>query len=409
MERYTFLRRISLLLIALSTFSILPAQKILKPVKTLIKAKNGSEALKQVQNLEKDSVAARLPQLYDYGKQAQILINDTENEKAFLKQAYDTAGFFNSTLGIYEYILKCEQEEQRCLAEGEARMKFHRENSEILHRYIANINAGGRYFYSKQKYAEAMNFFRLFLDVPQLSIWGADKHITATPVYANNAYLYQKCAYLNKDYEAVERYKAINLSDTTSRRSTSLEYLAMAATARKDTAALVGYLQEGVDDYPANMFFFTRLADHYAANENFNALLDLSDTMLKRDSLNFIVLEARSLALMRLSRYEEAISTAVACIDADSSQVDPYYYVGAAYCYMALDVKMPTSVGSKTYVEAMNRRRDCYQKARLYLEKYRSLAPEEKSKWAPLLYRVYFSLNLGKQFDEISKMAEAKS
>ncbi len=38
------------------------------------------------------------------------------------------------------------------------------------------------------------------------------------------------------------------------------------------------------------------------------------------------------------------------------------------------------------------------------MERYRVLAPKEKDKWAPVLYRIYLNLNLGKQFDEIDHL-----
>ena len=45
-----------------------------------------------------------------------------------------------------------------------------------------------------------------------------------------------------------------------------------------------------------------------------------------------------------------------------------------------------------------------YQNAQSYMEKYRELAPDAIDKWGPALYRIYFNLNLGKQFDEIDKI-----
>ena len=45
-----------------------------------------------------------------------------------------------------------------------------------------------------------------------------------------------------------------------------------------------------------------------------------------------------------------------------------------------------------------------YQKALPYMEKYRTLAPGGEQKWGPALYRIYFNLNMGKQFDEIDKI-----
>jgi hypothetical protein len=45
-----------------------------------------------------------------------------------------------------------------------------------------------------------------------------------------------------------------------------------------------------------------------------------------------------------------------------------------------------------------------YQQAKPYMETYRKLAPDERQKWGPALYRIYFNLNMGKQFDEIDKI-----
>ena len=45
-----------------------------------------------------------------------------------------------------------------------------------------------------------------------------------------------------------------------------------------------------------------------------------------------------------------------------------------------------------------------YQRALPYMEAYRRLEPTQKDKWGPALYRIYFNLNMGKQFDEIDKI-----
>ena len=48
--------------------------------------------------------------------------------------------------------------------------------------------------------------------------------------------------------------------------------------------------------------------------------------------------------------------------------------------------------------------RKMYQQALPLMEKYRELAPDQQEKWAPALYRIYFNLNMGKQFDEVDKL-----
>ena len=38
------------------------------------------------------------------------------------------------------------------------------------------------------------------------------------------------------------------------------------------------------------------------------------------------------------------------------------------------------------------------------MERYRQLAPDQKQKWAPVLYTIYLNLNMGKEFDEIDRL-----
>ncbi len=45
---------------------------------------------------------------------------------------------------------------------------------------------------------------------------------------------------------------------------------------------------------------------------------------------------------------------------------------------------------------------DYYKKSLPYMEKYRGLEPEKEDKWATSLYNIYFKLNMGMQFEEMS-------
>lgn len=40
------------------------------------------------------------------------------------------------------------------------------------------------------------------------------------------------------------------------------------------------------------------------------------------------------------------------------------------------------------------------------MERYRALAPNQKDKWAPALYNIYLNLNMGKKFEEITKILQ---
>jgi len=110
---------------------------------------------------------------------------------------------------------------------------------------------------------------------------------------------------------------------------------------------------------------------------------------------NQLALLAKSTALLALERYEESIHVANRLLDLNDSIAAPYFNVGSAYLNMALKLDE---------LKDREKLRDTYQKARIYMERYRLLMPEEKQKWGPALYRIYLNLNLGKQFDEIDRL-----
>ena len=96
---------ILILILCCLTATTVHAQKQYKSIRAALKAKNGAEAMRLVEACEKDSILQNEPRTYDYGTQAQILINDVENVKAYLKQPYDTVRFFQSTCKIFEYMV----------------------------------------------------------------------------------------------------------------------------------------------------------------------------------------------------------------------------------------------------------------------------------------------------------------
>lgn len=384
-------------------------QKVLKPIATYLKAKNGTEALKAVEKLRvEDSTARKLPRLYDMGREAAILINEAQNEKVYLKQAYDTALFFSSTLDIYRYTLALDSVERSNYTATGEKIRGEKKGSEMLHRYYANIVAGGKYFYAKKKYATAMDYLRKTLDVPQTDLWTAGGNAPAVTGRTGAAFLYTQSAYLVKNWQEVARYEDILLSDTTqafaSQRAKTVEYLAVSSRSLQDTLRYVHYLTEGVRDYPREMFFFTHLADYYNAQGAHDSLLQLTDSLLPADSTNTLLWEARLMALLGQNRYEEAIQSAQRCTALDTTAADAYYYGGLA-CYLRAEEAANAATQQGRGTKAVTAlRKKYYTEALPYIERYRALRPDEKEKWQPLLYRIYFALNMGPQFEEVSHL-----
>ena len=85
-----------------------------------------------------------------------------------------------------------------------------------------------------------------------------------------------------------------------------------------------------------------------------------------------------------------------------STSARPFCNMGLAYYNQALTLEKTMSRNRRKR-KAVN---ELYEKSRPYMEKFRSVAPDQKTKWVPALYTIYLNLNMGKEFDEIDKLRE---
>lgn len=374
-------------------------QKELKTIKRYLKDGKARDAMSLIYKLEKDTTKKKTLALYAYGKEAQLALHQIENEKNYLNQKYDTVAFFNTTMGIIDYILKYDSLE--CLQEGKSSAR--EENRKLLCKYYPNLNAGGRWFFKNGHFEDARKFLKKYIDIPTESIWGINPQDEKTINHA--AYLYLKSSFFLKDYQAVFTYKEQALADSALGRDI-LETLVISAMQLGDTVAFKNNLKAGVRNYPKVVFFFTHLADYYNQHKEFEKSLALADTLLVVDPENKVFMMGKSLSLMNLKEFEQSIEISKKILDKDSTQTETYFNIGACYCNLAKGVTIPTNINSPLYKTSKEKVKTYYKEALQYLETYRALKPKEIEKWAPLLYRVYLNLNMGEQFEEMDQILQ---
>ena len=199
-----------------------------------MKAKNGKAALASVQKLLTDSVCASDPKLYLFGIEAYQLMNDVENEKLYLKKNVDTTAFFSSTLGIFEYALKCDSVECRLQQlEGE-KIRYRKQNTDLLRSYSNNLKVAANYYYKKKNFAEAARYYDIILQTNNRL-----KNAKAKGVFTEEEMNLSAFRHLYSSYQAgndkdVSRYKDMALQDST-QRCLIYEVLAQSAAHQKDT------------------------------------------------------------------------------------------------------------------------------------------------------------------------------
>lgn len=375
-----------------------PAQKAFRKIRQALKSAQYDEAIKQVDQCAQDSTLNSIPKLYNYAVDAYRGISDVENEKIYLKQAYDTARFFNSVKSMFDYALKCDEKE---IEKG--RFRFRNRNRELLLSHYPNLRIAGRYYYRKHDYTTALPYLEMYVKAASSPLLAGTDWARLDPWMPYIGYLSLKSCYRVKRYDDVLRYAELALQDSLHRGST-LYYMAQTSRIKGNDGDYERFLRAGLTLAPGSPFFFTNLTDFYLKEGKTDVALALTDSMLRTRPDSPLYLYGKSLALMSAEHYAESIEAAKQALEFDEDLAEAYYVVGVCYYNLAVRMVRPDHVDMELYRKTHAQIRDYYAKARPYLETFRRLAPDESARWAPLLYRIYFSLNMGEQFEEIEQL-----
>ena len=395
------MKRVFLILCIILTYPfVVSAQKAFKPVKSALKSKNYHEVIKKVNALEHDSLFAGSSKLCLYKIEALRGLNDAENMKLYLKTKYDTVAFFSTTYQIITQTLRLDSIENQISVQTNKKSKYSGQIKSLLNIYFPNMHAASRFFYLKKNYIESMKYLRICLDVPHMPV-GINAGLSHK-FDVNNASLYLISAYQSKKYKEVHRYESLSLQDTLV-RSSILECLINTAEAENNIQKYLQWLRVAWYEFPQNKKFFTKLADYYAAQNNYQEVLTLANYQASKDSTDCVASLAKCLALFNLEEFHECIQEGRKLLAKDSAYVEAKYYIGASYVAQGTAIEIPINALSNKYKEALEKQKFYYRLAQPFLEEYRQQKPNSPKRWAPLLYKIYLALNEGRKFEEIEK------
>ncbi len=394
----------------------LSAKKAYKPIRTALKAKKGADALATVNKLLADTAYNRDPRLYAYGVEAEMLICETFNEKLYLKQQIDTAQFFSAHYDLCQFVLRCDTAEQRLLqansadtlnSKGARATVYRHQHRAILLRSYPNLSAAARFHYAKRQYKLARKYFNLRFNLPLHPAYGPDSTLVQQKGYFDDIYLDFRSMYELGEFGEMPQRADVLLSDSVLHNQV-LDMLITAARGRSDTVAYYALVEQGLCEQPSRLDYFAILANRYSDNGDYEAAIALADTLLSRDPLNRYYLQCRALSLFKLGRLDESVIAAERLIAVDTTATEGYYILGYNSVDQAEKVVLPRQTRSPLYTSAKQRQTEFYTQARGYMERFRTLAPEEHERWAPLLYKIYLNLNLGKEFEEIQLLLNSQ-
>ena len=392
MKRFRITITIGCLLI---TMTCAAQRRQIGDARTILQSgKNFDKAEEMMTDLLKDSANLENLRIYDVWLQAVEKQYGQLNEQMYKKQEVDTMKLFTLTKRMFTIAERLDSLDMKPDKKGKVNLQYRKENSEKMMTYRPNLFFGGAYYVRKSDFMQAFDLFETYIDCAQQPLFESRDLMNTDARMGEAAYWASYSGYRMNDPVMTLRYLELARRDTSKLEST-LQFAAESWRLLKDDSQYQAILWEGFQLNPRSTYFFPRLMDSYTSRGNYEQGLMVANEALKSDSLNQLFLFAKSTMLLNLGRYAECLACSEKLIGMNCKMADAYYNAGTACLNIAL------RMDSRKYKKQIKK---MYQQAMPYMEKYRQLAPDEKDRWAPALYRIYFNLNMGKQFDEIDKI-----
>lgn len=356
--------------------------------------KDYDKAEKLMTDLLEDSTNLDNKRIYDMWLQAVEKQYGQLNEQMYKKEVVDTTKLFELTQRMFHIGTHLDSLDMKPDKKGRVNPEYRKDNALKLMAYRPNLFYGGTYHLRKGELEEAYTFLEQYINCDQQPLFSGSNLMETDERMGEAAYWATNCGYRMKDPIRTLRYATLAKRDTTKLEHT-LQYTAEAWRALNDQESYVVTLREGFERFPESAYFFPRLMDSYASRGNYDKALEVAEEALATDSLNTLFMMAKSTMLLNMGRYAECLDYSQKLIANDGMAAEGFYNAGTACMNIAL------RMDSRKHKKQI---RKMYEKALPYMETYRQLAPDETQKWGEALYRIYFNLNMGKQFDEIDRL-----
>lgn len=348
--------------------------------------------------LAKDTANRQNPRIYATWYEAVLKQYEAANEKLYLKQKYDTVQFFGLIRKLYQIAETLDTLDARPDKKGRVRPEYRETHARQLDLMRRNLYYGGTFQVRKTQYADAFSFFETYLETDCQPLFTNYNYLQSDSMMVQAAYWATFCGYKLQQPDFTLRYHQLALRDS-SKWEFTLQYVCEAFRQQKNDSALVATLRQGYDGYPEHPYFFPRLADYYSSLGRYDDVLKLTERGLHINPRNQLFLLAQSVAQLNAGYYDDCLETSERLIAVNDTMPEAYFNVATVHLNRALMLENENEP-RKNRTKLIK----LYRDARPYMEAYRKLAPDDKKRWAPALYRVYLNLNMGKQFDEIDRV-----
>ena len=330
---------------------------------------------------------------------------NAERAKQILGQQPNEPVMYEALYGILPYFQKAYELDQLPNEKGKVKPKYTKDIKSILsanHVYLFN---GGAYYFDKQEYKKAYDFFNQYVEISELPMFAGTQTAEKDSTFMTVQFYAAAAASLAKDSRlaiaALERAK-----NTPYRQYDVYQYLCYEygeARTAQDSVMLEKTFEEGMLIFPKSSFFLNNLINTYIySNRNEKALEMLNVAIQKNPNDANLYNVMGRVYETGLKDYANAEKNFQIALEKDPNLTDALSNIGRIYYNQGVNKLSEANMinDSKKYQEELSMAKDLFKKALPYYKKAHEAEPEKMDNMIALR-GIYYNLNMGPELEAI--------
>lgn len=330
---------------------------------------------------------------------------NAERAKQILGQQPNEPVMYEALYGILPYFQKAYELDQLPNEKGKVKPKYTKDIKSILsanHVYLFN---GGAYYFDKQEYKKAYDFFNQYVEISELPMFEGTQTAEKDSTFMTVQFYAAAAASLAKDSRlaiaALERAK-----NTPYRQYDVYQYLCYEygeARTAQDSVMLEKTFEEGMQVFPDSAFFLNNLINTYIySNRNEKALEMLNVAIQKNPNDANLYNVMGRVYETGLKDYANAEKNFQIALEKDPNLTDALSNIGRIYYNQGVNKLSEANMinDSKKYQEELSMAKDLFKKALPYYKKAHEAEPEKMDNMIALR-GIYYNLNMGPELEAI--------
>lgn len=330
---------------------------------------------------------------------------NAERAKQILGQQPNEPVMYEALYGILPYFQKAYELDQLPNEKGKVKPKYTKDIKSILsanHVYLFN---GGAYYFDKQEYKKAYDFFNQYVEISELPMFAGTQTAEKDSTFMTVQFYAAAAASLAKDSRlaiaALERAK-----NTPYRQYDVYQYLCYEygeARTAQDSVMLEKTFEEGMQVFPDSAFFLNNLINTYIySNRNEKALEMLNVAIQKNPNDANLYNVMGRVYETGFKDYANAEKNFQIALEKDPNLTDALSNIGRIYYNQGVNKLSEANMinDSKKYQEELGMAKDLFKKALPYYKKAHEAEPEKMDNMIALR-GIYYNLNMGPELEAI--------